>query len=382
MTPSSEAISLPPRQAVKLMSQAASTPPASPAGTWRLDAALGDAQLQARAQPEWQQEYRQLSAGLFQGRVQHVQLPGMRLVREDSNQALHQRGDLGRGAYGFAMPLALSGPGFFNGQRFGLDSVLLGRGDEMDLRTPTELSLLAVVVEAELLQPLWQRMYQKPLAGWLEHQLVVPARPAAAQALRRLHTELMARLLDPAAAEREWQDETALRQVRDTLLIEWIEVIPERVDASSLPTVAAQRQLVNLACELMLAQPDEPLSMLELCGQVGASRRKLTYCFQDVLGTSPMQYLRAVRLNGVRRELRSGEAAAVQDAAARWGFFHMGQFSLDYKKQFGELPSATLRNAVAQGLRSGPSAGRQIPGTRSPASAPGAGSPGRRRARR
>ena len=356
--------------------------PVAPQGPWRLDASLGDAQLQARAQPEWQQEYRQLSAGLFQGRVQHVQLPGMRLVREDSNQALHQRGDLGRGAYGFAMPLSLSGSGIFNGQRFELDSVLLGRGDELDLRTPTELSLLAVVVEADLLQPLWQRMYQKPLAGWLEHQLVVPARPAAAQALRRLHTELMARLLDPVAAEREWLDETALRQVRDALLIEWIEVIPEKVDASSLSTVAARRQLVNRACELMLAHPDEPLSMLELCGLVGTSRRKLTYCFQDVLGTSPMQYLRAVRLNGVRRELRSGEAAAVQDAAARWGFFHMGQFSLDYKKQFGELPSATLRAAAAPGLRPAPSAGRQSPGTRSPASAPGAGSPGRQRARR
>jgi AraC family ethanolamine operon transcriptional activator len=122
--------------------------------------------------------------------------------------------------------------------------------------------------------------------------------------------------------------------------------------------------------------------MLELCSQVGASRRKLTYCFQDVLGTSPMQYLRAVRLNGVRRELRSGEAAAVQDAAARWGFFHMGQFSTDYKKQFGELPSATLRAAAAPALSSVPSAAAQSPGTRSPASAPGAGSPGRQRARR
>lgn len=352
------------------MSQSACPHPVGLSGAWRLDATTGDAQSQARAQPDWQQEYRQLSAGMFQGRVQHVQLPGMRLVREDSNRALHQRGDLGRGAYGFAMPLALSEPGIFNGQRFELDSLLLGRGDELDLRTPTELSLMAVVVEADLLQPLWQRMYQKPLAGWLEHQLVVPARPAAAQALRRLHTELMDRLLDPTAP---LQDETTLRQVRDTLLIEWIEVIPERVDASTLPTVAARRQLVNLACELMLAQPDEPMSMLALCGKVGASRRKLNYCFQDVLGTSPMQYLRAVRLNGVRRALRSGEAAAVQDAAARWGFFHMGQFSLDYKKQFGELPSATLRSA--------PSAARQTPGTRSPASAPSAGSPGRQRAR-
>ena len=309
-------------------------------GPWRLDVRTRDAESQAGTQPDWQQEYRQLSAGAFQGHVQHVQLPGMRLVREDSNRRLHQRGDLGRGAYGFAMPLSLSEPGNFNGQRFDLDSVLLGRSDELDFRTPTQMSLLAVVVEADLLQPLWQRMYQKPLASWLEHQLVVAARPAAAQALRRLHVDLMARLLDPAA---NWPDESALLQVRDALLIEWIEVIPERVDTSSVPSASARRQCVNRACELMLSQPDEPLSMLELCSRVGASRRKLNYCFQDVLGTSPMQYLRAVRLNGVRRELRSGAAKAVQDAAARWGFFHMGQFSADYKRQFGELPSATLR---------------------------------------
>lgn len=333
------------------MSQASSTQAVGPGEAWRLDAALSDAQLQADVQPGWQQEYRQLSAGLFQGRVQQVQLPGMRLVCEDSNQALHQRGDLGRGAYGFAMPLSLSGPGFFHGQRFELDSVLLGRGDELDLRTPTELSLLAVVVDADLLQPLWQRMYQKPLAGWLEHQLVVPARPAPAQALRRLHTGLMTRLLDPASLEHEWRDGTALCQMRDALLIEWIEVIPERVDASSLPTLTARRRLVNTACERMLAQPGQPVSMLELCIGLGVSRRKLTYCFRDVLGISPMRYLRAVRLNGARRDLRSGDATAVQDAAARWGFFHMGQFSLDYRNQFGELPSATMRCGLARTRR-------------------------------
>jgi AraC family ethanolamine operon transcriptional activator len=88
--------------------------------------------------------------------------------------------------------------------------------------------------------------------------------------------------------------------------------------------------------------------MLEVCRRIGASRRKLNYCFQDVLGTSPVKYLRAVRLNGVRRELRSG-TAAVQDVAARWGFWHLGQFSLDYKRQFGELPSATLKASRTTG---------------------------------
>ena len=35
--------------------------------------------------------------------------------------------------------------------------------------------------------------------------------------------------------------------------------------------------------------------------------------------------------------------ASVQDTAARWGFWHGGQFADDYRRQFDELPSQTLR---------------------------------------
>ena len=72
--------------------------------------------------------------------------------------------------------------------------------------------------------------------------------------------------------------------------------------------------------------------------------------FREVLGVSAARYLRAVRLNNARRDLKDPSAAAnsVQDVAARWGFWHLGQFSVDYKRQFGELPSATLRAARAR----------------------------------
>jgi AraC family ethanolamine operon transcriptional activator len=49
-----------------------------------------------------------------------------------------------------------------------------------------------------------------------------------------------------------------------------------------------------------------------------------------------------VRLNAVRRELRNGTAdQTIGDVAARWGFWHMGHFSHDYKALFGETPSHT-----------------------------------------
>ncbi|MBE9203684.1 helix-turn-helix domain-containing protein [Synechocystis salina LEGE 06099] len=55
-------------------------------------------------------------------------------------------------------------------------------------------------------------------------------------------------------------------------------------------------------------------------------------------------YLQAYRLHGARRQLKltSPGETTVMAIAHQWGFWHLGQFSQDYKKMFGELPSVTL----------------------------------------
>jgi AraC family ethanolamine operon transcriptional activator len=81
-----------------------------------------------------------------------------------------------------------------------------------------------------------------------------------------------------------------------------------------------------------------------VCRRVGASPRRLQHCFQALLGVSPLHYLRAARLGAVRRELRraAGSGGTVQEIAHGHGFWHMGAFSAEYKRLFGELPTATL----------------------------------------
>jgi AraC family ethanolamine operon transcriptional activator len=89
--------------------------------------------------------------------------------------------------------------------------------------------------------------------------------------------------------------------------------------------------------------PDEHLTVQDLCRVTGVSIRTLEYVFLERFGVSPKEYLKAHRLNGVRRELRRAHAAAIRisDVANRWGFWHMGQFAADYRRLFGELPSET-----------------------------------------
>lgn len=298
----------------------------------------------AASQPQWSLLYNQISGGSFSGTVTHAQLPGLRMVLERSSCAVRQRGHIGQNSFGFAMALEPCGEAFFNGQRLDDETMMIGRGDELDLATPATFSMVGIVVDRELLAPLWERMYQKPLPAWLDRQVVVQARPGMAELLRAGQLAMLERIAEAPAL---LDDPLAVQQMRDAVLFDWIEAIPARVDTTGLKSSEARKRVVDRACDLMMSQPDCPLSILELCSRVGASPRKLEYCFRDVLGISPTKYLRAVRLNGARRDLKRGGPACsgVNDVAARWGFWHLSQFSLDYKRQFGELPSQTLRGA-------------------------------------
>jgi len=302
-----------------------------------------DMDQHANAQQGWALQYEQLSPGQFQGRIQEVKLPELTLLREDTNIALRQRGRLDESVYGFAMALKDTEDLFFNAQRVPAHAIMCGKGDDVDMVTPPHFTLIAVVVERSLLNPLWERMYQKPLAHWLEKQLVLQTTDIKAQTLR----DLQLSVLDQASAlAQRPHDPQALRQLRDEILMEWLEALPPQVDTSELHSLEKRKKLVDRACELMLGYADEPLSILEVCSRMGISRRKLNYCFQDVLGTTPIKYLRCLRLNSARRALRQAAAGVtVQDIASHWGFWHLSQFAQDYKNLFGELPSTTLRSS-------------------------------------
>ncbi|MEN8515247.1 helix-turn-helix domain-containing protein [Burkholderia sp. RS02] len=66
------------------------------------------------------------------------------------------------------------------------------------------------------------------------------------------------------------------------------------------------------------------MSIAELCVQLGIGRRTAQYAFHDALNLNPVAYLRAVRLNHARRELRLGES--VTSAATKCGLLAPEQF--------------------------------------------------------
>jgi AraC-like DNA-binding protein len=88
----------------------------------------------------------------------------------------------------------------------------------------------------------------------------------------------------------------------------------------------------------------EPLSVRDLAAVAHVSERTLFAAFRREFGMTPGRWLRSLRLERARDALLRGVGAAgVATVAVAHGFGHVGRFSADYKRVYGEWPSETLR---------------------------------------
>ena len=102
-----------------------------------------------------------------------------------------------------------------------------------------------------------------------------------------------------------------------------------------------KRQALARAVEYIEAHLTSPLRMGQICSYAGVSQSTLERLFRREFQQTPYSYLRARRLDAVRRELnlRLPNSGTIADVAIKYGFTHMGRFSSVYRSQFGLLPS-------------------------------------------
>lgn len=121
-------------------------------------------------------------------------------------------------------------------------------------------------------------------------------------------------------------------------------------DQLSRPPDTAMSRQVRAAVNFMHANLHQPLTLGRIAAAVGVSGRSLQAEFQRVLDTSPLSYLRDLRLRAVHVELtRSENFLPVREVALKWGFTHMGRFAAQYREAFGVPPSETSRLAGDEG---------------------------------
>jgi AraC-like DNA-binding protein len=109
----------------------------------------------------------------------------------------------------------------------------------------------------------------------------------------------------------------------------------------------AATRTVRLAMEMMADEAQSECTVSDIASALGVSLRTLELGFRRELDCTPRTYLQTVRLNRAHDELRAStpdDGATVTEIAMRCGFGHTGRFAAEYRKVFGESPSAALRS--------------------------------------
>jgi len=136
-----------------------------------------------------------------------------------------------------------------------------------------------------------------------------------------------------------------LRQIEQGLAHKLVKILTEH-QQPAIKINLRKRDIALRTAENHIAESGiDVVTISELCSAVGVSERTLEYAFRERYNMTPKKYTLIHRLNNVRKQLRRAEPIVghISGIAHQHGFWHMGQFSADYKKLFGELPSETLK---------------------------------------
>jgi AraC family transcriptional regulator, ethanolamine operon transcriptional activator len=290
--------------------------------------------------PNWDQEYVQLGRGAPSTRLSFVNTPSMELA-----VVSRAPGVLFQGAPPAGMAVvAVRLQGLrLHLQRHPWKQDLLGvvpRGGEFEIISTTPHTLFGLCVDQDLLDDAalthWGQRFPARLSG--------PGLRFRDPASRRHLVRTWARWLNHARRHPGMFTDPG----RVALMEQ--EVIGAVIDAvePAVPTGSLRPRLdLALRAEAFLRRSlDEPVRIEDVCAAVHASRPALHRSFRAALGTSPMAYLKSLRLSAARKDLeRARRATTVAAVAMRRGFFRLGCFSADYRAMFGENPSETLARA-------------------------------------
>jgi AraC-like DNA-binding protein len=306
----------------------------------------------------WDLDFRQLDRGALDAQLLQVGFGPLVLMLVSFNRRFDQRGGAPPGLRTFALPEECSGDIDWCGHTVsGANLNSFSRGGEFHAVSPPRFEVHTVSVAEEALDEVARTL------GVAVPRPLLEGTSRAARCDPEAVTEFRGLLRRVCQVAAEDPSRLRSRTLQEELNFE----IPAKLlgalahSSGPLPELpfGARAAALRRAVPYIEEHRDRALPVREVCQAAGVSWRTLDYAFRERFGVTPKAYLTALRLDGVRRELvPTTPPIKVSDVANHWGFWHMGQFAADYRRQFGELPSETLRRrGGARSVRDGHSDG-------------------------
>ena len=132
-------------------------------------------------------------------------------------------------------------------------------------------------------------------------------------------------------------DDSLVNRVCEQVLTDRVRSPTDRQRLPLRARLGVQNAKVLSIIELMEANLSEPLSLIEVAGHVGLSRRQIERLFRTEMGRSPARYYLEIRLDRARHLLVQSSMPVVEVAVA-CGFVSASHFSKCYRELYSRSP--------------------------------------------
>ena len=295
----------------------------------------------SRLYPHFRGRFEQISAGTFHGQVQIVQGRFLRIFRGVGNRSILTRGGGDPGWIDFS-PVTPQNEGVrWQGRRRDAGQLVVrGSGIEIDNLAVRAAEVVTLSVPAAALERAAAVLVRSDGNPARIRWNCFPVKPSVLSKLERTMRGLLS-LATTETATLATSDTCQLEQLCLAAAVE--SFFPEKHTARE-PS-RRREEIVRRGEEYLRAHLVMPVGLIDLCEELGVCMRTVQYAFLERFGVGPIEYLRSLRLNAVRTDLKRADRteAGVRDVAMRWGFRHQSNFAADYRRLFGELPSETRK---------------------------------------
>jgi len=226
----------------------------------------------------------------------------------------------------------------------GRHGALISPGTPGVIETSSKYGTLNINIDAQALRKHLQGLTGRSVRGPLRFDVPIDLRSPAGATVYRI---AIAFTIEVGRAN---ASPLLISALRDALLTSILTCVQHnRSDCLNPRPTRLTPGYLRKAEEFMTEHLDEPITLISIAEEIGVSARALQVAFRAHRSYSPMQFLKERRLElAHQRLLEAAPGTTVAAIAMAAGMDHLGRFSLEYKKRFGESPSETLRRTFRQ----------------------------------
>ncbi|MDH3999036.1 MAG: helix-turn-helix domain-containing protein [Desulfuromonadales bacterium] len=285
--------------------------------------------------------HRQLHKGAFYGKLYSLKLPRACIDYGSYNLDVAVRGETSKKSYLVGMLLGVVQEArFFKAKVDSGDLLFASPGSKLDVLHGIQPWWCFISFDKETFEDACRKRIEgQTFAQYAQQRAIINSNPATIRLVQLARYILfVCRQKQLCAGQLQ-----ARQRLANDLLESCIDTIFGRHYSLVIEKTTKRAQLVELAEEYLYGIDANQVKVSELAHNLSVSIRTLEYAFKEVFGITPKRYLMIRRLNFVRQKLLREPNKTITHHATQHGFWHMAQFSADYKDFFGEAPSETLK---------------------------------------